>query len=339
MRGLQKVILLLMMAAMAMPGISRDVTKVGTTAAPFLSIGVGARSLALGGAFVSIANDASAMYWNVAGIAQLQRPEVIFNHSEWIADINFDYAGIVAPLGARGTIGVNLTSLNMGELEQTTEDQPNGTGVNFNAGSLAMGISYARQLTERFSIGFNGKYIREQIWNSSATGFALDVGTLYKTPFRGLRLGMSITNFGTKMQLSGDDLLVQVDIDPNIDGNNQTINALLETGRFDLPLLFRFGMSMELVNNENNRITVAVDALHPNDNAESLNSGVEYVFGDWFALRGGYSAIFLDDSEAGFTVGGGIYYDFANLAFKLDYAYEDFGRLEDIQKFTIQLAF
>lgn len=335
----KRLTLLTVAVALSLPGYGRDVTKVGTTAAPFLGIGVGARPLALGGAFVSIADDASALYWNVAGVAKQTRPQIIFNHSDWLADINFDYAGIVVPAGYLGTFGVSLTSLSMDDMEQTTEDQPNGTGVEFGVSSVAFGLHYARALTDRFSIGFTGKYIRESIWNSSASGMAVDVGTLFETPFWGLRLGMAITNFGTKMRMAGDDLLIQVDPDPTISGNNERINANLETGRFDLPLNFRFGMSMDVVDTEQSRLTVAVDATHPNDNAESVDAGFEYVFNNFVALRGGYRNLFIEDSEQGFTVGGGINYRLQTFGFLLDYAYEDFGRLENIQKFTIQLLF
>ena len=188
-------------------------------------------------------------------------------------------------------------------------------------------------------IGFTGKYIREHIWSSNASGIAVDVGTLFTTPFRGLRVGLSITNFGTKMQMTGDDLLVQVDIDPTIVGNNDQINSLIQTGKFDLPLLFRVGFSMEVLQTEQNRITLAVDALHPNDNAESVNVGGEYEFKRLIALRGGYRSLFLPDSEEGFTAGIGLRYKLSSFGFKLDYAYEDFGRLQDIQKFTLQFAF
>ncbi len=330
---------LLMVMGSARMGVGRDVTKVGTTAATFLSISVGARALGMGGAFVSVANDASAMFWNVAGLAQLQRPQVIFNHSEWLANINFDYVGFVSPLGSAGVIGLSFTSLNMADMEQTTELNPEGTGVRFSVNSYAFALSGARKLTENFMIGFTGRYAREDIFNSHATGWAMDVGTLFITPFNGIRLGMSISNFGTKMQIRGDDLLIQVDPDPSISGNNQTINAFFQTDKFDMPLLFRVGLSMDLVNDEQNRFTIAIDGLHPNDNSESVNVGGEYVFNNLFFLRGGYRALFQTDSEEGFTVGAGLNYRVSEIGLHLDYAYEDFGRLNNIQKFTVALSF
>lgn len=337
-RPIQYILICTLIVSIGSYIFARDVTKVGTTAAPFLTISTGARAMGMGSAFVAVANDATAMFWNVAGIAQLKSPEIVFNHSEWLADVNYEYAGVVAPVGF-GTVGVNITSLNMGDFEQTTEFAPEGNGVKFSAGSFAMALSYARMLTDRFMIGFNGKYVREHIFNSAATGFAVDIGTLFISPFNDLRIGFSISNFGTKMRMTGDDLLVQVDIDPTISGNNETINAKLETDEFDLPLLFRFGLAMDVLRTASNRVTLSADALHPNDNAESVNVGGEYQFQNLIALRGGYRSLFLPDSEEGFTAGAGLNYRFPGFGFRVDYAYEDFGRLNNIQKFTIQLQF
>jgi len=322
---------------------AQTVTKVGTTAAPFLSIGVGARAIGMGGSFVSVANDASAMYWNPAGITRLKGYEATFTHSEWIADISFDYAGAVLSLGRVGSVGVNGTFLTMSDFERTTERDPEGTGEFFNAGSYALGVSYARDLTDRFSIGFNAKYINEHILNSSAKGFAIDVGTLYTTRFKDLTVGMSITNFGTKMRMSGRDLLIQHDLDPTRKGNNENINADLKTDRFDLPLLFRVGVSMDVLKAfevENNSLLVSVDAVHPNDNVESVNVGGEYVWNRTVAVRAGYRALGSRDSEQGFTVGGGLHARVAGSAtLKVDYAYEDFGRFDNIQKFSLAIGF
>ncbi|MDX1701439.1 MAG: PorV/PorQ family protein, partial [Melioribacteraceae bacterium] len=154
------------------------VSKSGTTAAKFLSIGVGPRANAMGGAFAAIANDASSMYWNPAGIGLVEKFEGIFTYTEMFADINLNYFGIVIPAGDIGNIGVNVTALNIGEMDVTTEDFPEGTGETFTAGSYAFGLSYARFITDNFVVGANIKYIRENIYNSSAEGLAIDIGTI-----------------------------------------------------------------------------------------------------------------------------------------------------------------
>lgn len=320
---------------------AQEVTKVGTTAAKFLSIQVGPRALGMGGAYVSIATDATAMYWNPSGIARLQGRQLYVSHSEWLADINFDYLALVLPLGNLGAAGLNLTAMTMPDMDITDELNPEGTGLSFSASSFAVGLSYARNLTDRFSIGANVKYIVENIWNSQAQGMAVDIGTLFDTPLKGLRLGASISNFGTKMRIQGDDLLVQKDIDENIAGNNETINAFLATDKFDLPLLLRIGVSWDVQLGENNRLTLAVDGAHPNDNTEYISLGGEYaLFGEMIFLRAGYRALYLRDSDEQFTLGAGIDYDIIrgyNLA--VDYAFEQFDRLSNVHKFSVAIRF
>ncbi|HWP82579.1 MAG TPA: PorV/PorQ family protein [Bacteroidota bacterium] len=318
----------------------QNLTKTGTTAAKFLSIPVGARALGMGGAFVALADDATGMYWNPAGIARAKQREVVLAHTEWIADIDFNYAGVILPLRDLGTVGVSFTSLNAGEMERTTEDQPDGIGEYFSAGSFAIGISFARNLTNWFSIGGNVKYISETIWNSGATGFAVDLGTLFTTPFPGLTFGAGISNFGGKMQIIGEDLLVQKDISPN-KGNNPNINANLTTERFDLPLNLRIGIAYEAFADDWHTLVVAADASHPNDNAESINTGVEYsFFSRMIFIRAGYKGFGLREHEEEFTLGTGIQYNVSEeLGFKFDYAYESFGRLKNIHKLALGVVF
>lgn len=320
---------------------SQEVSKVGTTAAGFLNIDVGSRAVGMGGAFSAVAQDVSAMYWNAAGVARLERTEAMFCNTRWIADIQFNYAAVAVPLGNLGTVGANATFLTMDEMERTTILQPEGTGETFSAGSYAFGLCYARDLTDRFSIGFNMKYINEQIYHSSATGLAFDIGTLFNTQFKGIRIGMSIANYGTKMQMGGRDMLIQTDIDPLVSGNNNNINANLQTDKFDLPLMFRVGLSVDVLKGMgNSNLVLAVDALHPNDDTEYLNVGGEYIFRKLFSLRAGYKSLFARDSEAGLSFGAGLQYELAGRArLYADYAYQDFGVLNNVQMVTLGLGF
>ncbi|GAB4334563.1 MAG: hypothetical protein Kow0037_13360 [Calditrichia bacterium] len=317
-----------------------EVSNVATTAAPFLEIGVGARAIGMGGAFVSTADDATAMYWNPAGLGRLTRPELLFVHTNWIADIKYDFAGATIPLGSLGTIGASLTSLSMDEMKVRTVDMPEGTGEFFDVRNLALMLSYGFNLTDRFSIGFNAKYIHEQIWKESAQGFALDIGTLFTTGLRGMRIGAVLTNFGTDMQMTGEDLLVYHDIDPYQLGNNERIFASLQTDKWPLPLNFQAGVAMEAFQNRMHRLTIAAEAMHPINNTESMHLGAEYAFRELFFLRAGYRNLFLRDSEEGLTLGAGFSSRFVgNLQFTVDYAYADFGRLENAQRFSLNLKF
>lgn len=318
----------------------KDVSKVGTTSAVFLEIGVGARAIGMGGAFVAVSNDATALYWNPAGIARVKRNETVFIHTEWLADTNFDFAGIVLPLGEMGTIGASITSLSMNEMKVRTVFYPEGTGEMFGAGDIGLGMAYGRNLTDRFSIGFNIKYIHQRIWHMKASSFAVDIGTLFTTQFNEMKIGMSISNFGGKMRLEGKDTLIKHDIDPVKTGNNDKINAHLDTDKWPLPLTFRVGISMDLLKDEMNRLTVAVDALHPNNNTESLNLGAEYVFYDLVSLRIGYQSLFLKDSEEGISAGAGLNMKLlGNLNLIVDYALAYFGVLNNVHRFSIGLTF
>ena len=337
----RKWIFLVALVVLASGARAQKVSKVGTTAAPFLNIPVGARAVGMGGAFVSVADDATALYWNPAGLAKVDASQAVFVHTNWIADINFDFAGVALNLGPAGVLGLHATFLTMGEMERTTEVYPEGTGERFSAGSYAFAATYARALTDRFSIGANVKYVREYILHSSAQGVALDIGTHFVTQFRGLTLGAMISNFGTKMRMMGRDVLVQHDIDPTRHGNNDRINADLATDAYDMPLMLRVGVSMDVLRGmENHSLVLAVDAAHPSDNVEFVNLGAEYVLMKMFALRAGYSSLFSRDSEQGLTFGAGLNYRvFGNFSVRADYAYQSFGRFNNVQKVSLGIQF
>ncbi|QQS35390.1 MAG: PorV/PorQ family protein [Ignavibacteriales bacterium] len=334
------IVALLLVSPVILAQFVTNVSKKGTTAAPFLNIGQSARAISMGSAFVGVSDDASAMYWNPSGIAKLPGINVMFDHTNWIADIKYNFIAATYNLGDMGTVGVSFTTSDIGEMKVTTVDEPNGTGETFTATDAAFSIAYAINLTDNFSIGFNPKFIHQSIWRMSATAFALDLGIQYKTPFDGMILAMSISNFGTKMQLLGNSNLVLHDLNLQSTGNNGRIPAYLETGQWALPLNFRVGVAYNPVFTDEHKITVAVDAAHPNDDYESVNIGAEYVFKDFIAFRGGYKSMFLEDSEESFSLGFGLKQFFlGNIALKLDYAYQDFGRLSDIQKFTVGISF
>ncbi len=315
-------------------------TKVGTTAAPFLGIGIGSKAVAMGGAFVATADDASALYWNPAGIARHARTQAAFTRADWLVGSTLNWAAVTIAFDADNAIGISLTFLDYGEGEVTTIAFPDGTGNRWSASDLAAGLSYARNLTDRFTIGGTVKYIRQKVWNETATAFAMDVGLIYITRFNGMRLGMSISNFGTEMQLSGKDLLKQIDLAPDIAGNNRQTTALLRTDSWTLPLLFRVGLAMDAIKTPDHRLTVAVDALYPNDNDQSLNLGAEYSWKNAVFLRGGYKSLGIPNSEEGLTLGAGLKYKMSStVRAVVDYAYESFGIFDNIKKITVAVEF
>ena len=343
---MKSIVLTLVIAALMIPSFTMaqdnvsDVSKRGTTAAPFLSIGQGSRALSMGSAFVAVADDQSAMYWNPAGIASLDGNGIIFDHTQWFADIQYNYLGATINIGNYGVIGLNYTSSSISDMNVTTVDYPDGTGETFGFTDAAFGVSYGLRLTDKFAIGFNPKMVYEKIWKTSATALAIDMGVKYETPFKGITLGMSISNFGQKMRLDGNSTLVLYDPDPLTTGNNGRIPANLQTEEWSLPLNYRVGIAYRALELESHKLIIAVDASHPSDNYESVNLGGEYIFDDFFAIRGGYKSLFLQNSEERFSVGIGIkQYIIGNSQIKIDYAYQDFQKLKYVQKFSIGIIF
>ncbi len=320
---------------------AQAVKKVGTSAAAFLRIPVGARASAMGSAFVSVADDPSAMFWNPGGLARIGQFALSVDHSPWLPGLNFNFVGLVLPVGSVSTVGLSVTALTTEEMLVTTTDRPMGTGETFDAGSFVVAMAYGHRLTDRFSIGATFKYISERIMNSGATAIAFDIGTIYDTPFSGIRLGVSISNFGTKMQMNGEDLNVRVDIAPDQKGNNQSVVGQLKTDAFDLPLIMRVGLSWDVFQTAGQRLTLAVDGLNPNDNGQSVNVGGEYsLFNELLMLRGGFNELFLEAREKGFTAGAGVNLKMqGSLGLSANFGYQDLEHLGGMNRFTLTLTF
>ncbi len=323
---------------------AQTIGRVGTTAASFLKIGVGSRALGMGDAYTTLSDDATGMYWNPAGTAAMTQTQALYAHYNYIADIYYDYGGLAIPVQGFGTVGAFVGVLGMGEIERTTVANPEGTGEKVSASSFVFGMSYSRALTDRFNIGANVKYIREGIWHSVAQGVAVDIGVQYTTFFKNLKIGMSISNFGSDMKMDGRDMMVQHDISSTVAGNNENLNAHLDTDAFPLPILFRVGLSSniakDLLGSEQYDWTVAVDAVHPNDNKEYLNVGTEVrLFNRLLSFRGGYRELLLDEKEGGLSLGVGLEYDLGVGLVDVDYAYVDFGRFDSQSKLTLAISF
>jgi hypothetical protein len=339
----KKLLFIIILTGMLLPGnaFGQGVTKTGTTAANFLSVGIGPRAISMGGAYSSISNDASSIYWNPAGIAYSDQFQAIFTYDALFAGINLDYFGLILPAGAIGNFAVSVTAVNFGSMQVTTENQPEGTGESFTPGSYAFGISYARTITEDFIVGATAKLVTENIYHSNAMGVAFDIGTIFNTPFYGVRFASSITNFGTKMQMSGNDLLIRYNVDQTRAGSNNTVDANVATDQFDLPLRLQIGMSKDFLFMENQRFTLAIDGIVPNNNNESVNVGGELsLFDDMLSLRGGYKSLFLVDSQEGLTLGVGVKYKRAGyIDIGIDYSWQKFKYLGDVSSLGIILKF
>ncbi len=320
-----------------------DFQKVGTTAGQFLKVEPGARAIGMGASFSALANDASALYWNPAGIAQLHKIQGTFTHTRWIADIYNGYAGVVFPVNENSSAGLSVQYQMMDDMEQTTINMPKGTGIFFGAEDIAIGLSYGRALTNYLKFGITGKYIYQQIWNESATGLAVDLGLLLDTGVHGIRFAMVMTNFGTDMKMDGRDLIRGYDQNEESIMNPDT-EVKLSTEAWPLPTNLRISVAVDILGkneafmeDNRNRLTAIMDLMHPNDSREQYNFGLEYALNEMFFGRAGYRA---NTYEEGLTLGAGMQIGIGNdVRFFLDYAYADFGIFTSVQHFTIGFQF
>jgi len=317
-----------------------QVIKSGTTAASFLKIGIGSRAAAMGESFVAISDDATAVFWNPAGISQLRRSTAFFGHVEWLADMSYENVSIVTPLGTNSAVAIWANSLSVPEDIVRTVFQPEGTGERFSANMISLGATYSRYLTDRFSFGGSVKYVRESIWTMQAAAIAIDVGTLYKSDYRNMKIGISLSNFGAKMKMAGRANLLFVDPDPSIVGNNDKIRAELQLDEWELPLLLRAGVAFNLIESEISRFTLAANQNFPSDNKEFFNFGGEYALNETVFVRGGFRGAGIDEAEGGISFGGGVNINLAgNTSLMVDYAYTDWGILNKVNRFSLSANF
>ncbi len=332
--------ILLLFFTISLMVYAQESDQVGTSMANFLKIGAGSRAAAMGGAFVAMTDDASATYWNPGGLALVEKNEAMFQTTNWTADTDLYFLSVAIPIDDWGTFGASIYSFSSGDMEETTISQPDGTGRLFSASDFAMGISYARSLTEQFSVGFTIKYISEKLSRESASAIAFDIGSVFKTDIlNGMRIGLALSNLGGTMKLEGPDLEVSHDINTGLP-TNKFVDASLGTQAWQLPLLFRIGLGTYVINNENTSLSVEAAFNDSRDYATKYNVGSEFIMAivgeQKVALRIGYLGNY---DEAGLTAGIGLLIALAGFDFKFDYAYADMNRLGNAQRYTLSILF
>jgi long-subunit fatty acid transport protein len=280
------------------------------------------------------------LYWNPATITGIGDKTIQAEYADWFHDLTHSFVGFVIPTSDKGAFGFSINTLNMGTFEETTIDMPDGTGRTFGATSMAVATTYAHTLFDGFSIGGSLKYIRESIWNSTAQTFAFDVGTIFVTPFDGLRFGANIANYGGRMQMLGTDLLFSADLNPRENGDYRP-DANLATNKFDLPLLMKIGFAYDAVKNNTARVSLYADGSNPSDNKQSLSLGTEIgLLNEMIQLRAGLPELFLEDRISNFTAGIGVNTTFGeNLGVKIGYAYQNFRYLKGTNRISISFSF
>lgn len=315
-------------------------SKVGTTIGQFLKIDPSARVSGMGNAGTAMFGEASAIYYNPASMGRLTQSDAQFTYSEWLAGITFNYAALGIKVEDLGTFSLQATSMNSGDIAVRTVAQPLGTGEYYSVQDFALGVGFGLMLTDRVSVGFLVNYIQESIWHDDLTDFDINLGVQYQVEPGGLTIGASLLNFGPRGSYSGRDLYIDYNQDPTKHGGNDQLPGELRTDAFPLPTLFRIGVSYPYKFNDDNKILLAVDALHPNDNNESVNLGAEVILMKYLSIRGGYRNLFLTDTEGGLEFGAGVNYTFAEgYALRFDYAWADYGRLLKVNRFTVSVGF
>ncbi len=336
---MKKAFLAAAIATACVAGPASAQTNTGTTLGTFLQIEPNARIVAMGNAGVSAYDGIEGVYYNPASIGTVKSTEVIFSHNSWIANIQHDYVALAIPLGSLGAAFTTITALNSGDIEVRTVDQPLGTGERYSVNDVALSLGYGRQISPRFAAGAQVNYVQETIWHTSASAVTVNVGTLYRVSENGLRIGSSLTNFGTRGAFDGRDLRFTYDNVPGQNGDNASLPATRYTDSFAVPVMFRVGLAMPYRWGDGQRLLLEADAFHPNDNSESVSLGAEYSIKSLLALRAGWQNLFLEDSEVGATLGAGIGGRIDTYRYHVDYAWADQGRLGHSQRVSLAIGF
>ncbi len=310
-------------------------SKVGTTSGNILLMEVGSRAIGMGSAFVGIADDASAMFWNPAGTSLIKEPSLQYQFSQRYAEVQHHFFGFTFPITDDDIFGIMVQYLTVGEMEVTTIESPEGTGEMFDANNIVITTNYSKQLTKRVHVGISGKYIYERIWLETATNFAFDLGTIYNVDEMGLRIGMNILNLGTEMGISEGPHLSFYKDKPDDFPGSPSPESQLSMEKYPLPTSFSLGVSSVILGRKSiwlqsaeNELLISASLIDSFDNPFRINIGAEYSWNDIISFRSGYR--FFYDTQ-GFSAGVGLNFNqFTNNNIQVDYVWVDYGDLGSV---------
>jgi hypothetical protein len=273
---------------------SDDFSNVGARSAEFLTIPVGARGTALGSAFTAAADDITSIYWNPAGLGFMETPQAFYTYVNMPLDVTLNYGAVAAPVfGGQGVVGAFFEVLDLPSQEVTTVLQPEGAGFSFDSNSLSGGVSYAHNISDRFSAGVTAKIVNESIADVSGTAVAFDFGSNYHTTLFGrtVKLAFVVQNIGSEIKLDGTGLFFNVD-PGELDDRDNTESPLQDlpdnlfprrdrgasqrAGSFTLPAIFKTGLSYNVVEENGNNLTMSGEFWNPNNQEEVFALGAEY---------------------------------------------------------------
>lgn len=330
---------LVLLLLLAVAGAAHAQSKVGTSFGAFTSIEPDARLAAMGNAGAAAADGLSGAFHNPGTVALLEKRAFEFQHVDWFAGIRHDWIAYAHPLGDLGTVFATFTSLNSGEMIVRTVSQPEGTGERFTVSNQAVALGFAHRFSLRFAAAVQANYVQETVFHSSAGTVTFSAGTLYRLSADGLRIGASLSHFGTRAAYSGRDLDILYDNVGGQNGDNAQLPGSRDTDPFAVPLTFRVGLAQPFALGGDMKLLLAADALHPSDNTESVSLGSELLFRGSAAVRLGWQSLFLQDTEVGLTAGAGFQGTLDALHYHVDYAWADHGRLEDTHRLSFGVLF
>lgn len=314
----------------SIPELMAAQKKLAQTGFQFLSVVSDACGGAMADAMTAYPTKSNSLFFNPANMANMTTTmDAAFSQNSWIADIKHQtFSGAYRPwLGKYGVLGVSFQNVDYGDIQGTmvwgNKDGFIDTEI-LNPSSYALGIGYALALSDKFAVGAQVKFVKQyygksvtidQNYNRDVKKYvesmmAFDFGTIFKTGFRSLAFGMTIRDF------SGE--------------------AKLEQDGFQLPLMFKMGLSMNtfdfiLPNQQDQTLFAGIDAVHPRDYPEYVNLGLEYGLKKMLFLRGGYM---LNHNEFNLTYGFGIQY----MGFSFDYSNTPFDEFDNIQRLTMRFS-
>lgn len=322
-------------------------SRVGTTAATFLTMGSGAKGTALGHAFTAIATGPDALFWNPGGAARLydgrHRGGLMFSNNSWIADIDYNAFSAVLPVTANGVVGLSISSVDYGRMKVRTVARPEGTGETFGANDLSIGLTYAMPLTPSFYFGATSKMVRQSIRDMVASTIAFDFGFVLVTDYlNGAQIAASIMNFGGKMQMDGVNSELTVDLDQQNSGSSESIPARLRMDQWDLPISFKLGIGIPVIATDNVEVMLLGDAHQTNDNNLNTDLGGQFKYYTRtiaFSTRVGYRDANLDNVDSHLSYGAGLDVQLSSVRFGFDFAYVPFDLLDETKTFDFRVYF
>jgi hypothetical protein len=329
-------VLIALLFGMPVVSLGQSFSNVGYAGANFLKIPVEPVGAALGNSLVASAEGVTGLYWNPGAIAFTEGTEIALSRVSWLSDTRVSFLGITQKVGP-GVLGLSVTALTMDDMEITTETSPNGTGSFFGAGSYAFGVSFAAKIIDRFSFGATAKYVYEYIWDTHASTYAFDFGSVYTTSFHNMRIGMRLANFGAEAVFVGSP----IDNKPTVvaqSGISYSYDPRLDrvSKESPLPQIFNVGVSIDPLVMDEHKVTLTAAVNDPNDNNSQLEFGAQYGFQDMIFLRAGYKSGF---DEQNLSVGLGVKAGLQGIDSRLDFAYAAFGRLGGTSFLSLRVGF